>query len=1120
MITFDHNNSVEAPSAFLDAVYTDLNFVDGSLLSVADSLQSGSVDPITWTEKGDWLSLAKKIGAEKIFFVKNDPVIVFYSAPNNDAGTLLNIFRRVWCMARPHYLFVAVPGELKVYSLNNHPARTISEWENIEPLAVVKRIADVSSDLYQYHRDRVESGQVFKNRKLDQLDQRADKRLILDLKVVRHNLLAVDRNVRQRHIHALIGRSIFVRYLEDRGILIPDYFRKVAKNQNHPKWRPDWLQILETADSRILLSNAQDSLYTRVLRDKDFTYALFNQLAEHFNGDMFPRDSGEENAVTQDHLNLLRGFLLGHTDVHQHSLFLWAYDFQIVPIELISSIYEEFYHKASATDKGTHYTPSVLVEYVLSQLLTLERLATMPRILDFACGSAIFLVQAFRRIVRYRERLSQKPLNAIDLRQILREQITGIEINEEAIHVAAFSLYLALLHYQEPKDILAQIEQANGEKPLPHLIYNSEHTEDTTHYQVLYQANVFSLLKSEREFVTSKLSQNMRFSGRTEFSKLLDSTETLPFSPHSFDIIVGNPPWGYLKQDEGTPELHLAQDQAKRWCYVFDWSIGDNELSQAFIARSTTLLKPDGECGLLVSTGVLLKRHEKSLKFRQRWLQENTAQKVVNFSHVRTVFFSGAIAPFCFIQYQPGEASSSHFVQYWSAKKTEPVENVQAVILSLLDLHQVRQRDLESNDWLWKIYWWGNHSDANLVKTLSVASNLGSLVESRNWIKGQGYTPGSIKLRGWLNDYQELPVEEMKRYGEVSGKVLQPVPIYVHRQGVRELFDGWRLLVKRGITQADGTNGRIEARIEDRSYCFRNSVHGIRLDNATDWERKVLIGILWSSLARYFFFMTTSSWGTWHHEIHLQDGLLNLPIRFPRNPRLLERIVDTVDELRDWDPTPLSMFDRNGVPAEQIREKRDLLEKRLDEAIFELYDLDTAERDLILDMCETGLEFFYRGGNSSVIKPLEQYPAAQGTIRDLHGERRKERGLDGYLYAFLESWNREIESIDGEFRWRIIRPLHAPMIAVVFTTQELHEELPLIEMNDETEWHQLLHRLSKNLRQPINSQIYIDGMVRAVTDTNIVIIKRNERKLWTRSLAREDAEATLLQAINMQETIN
>src|SRR5208283_5340045 len=53
------------------------------------------------------------------------------------------------------------------------------------------------------------------------------------------------------------------------------------------------------------------------------------------------------------------------------------------------------------------------------------------------------------------------------LRKILRDQIAGMDINEEAVRVAAFSLYLAFLHYQEPREI-------NNERRLPYLKWVSE----------------------------------------------------------------------------------------------------------------------------------------------------------------------------------------------------------------------------------------------------------------------------------------------------------------------------------------------------------------------------------------------------------------------------------------------------------------------------------------------------------------------------------------------------------------------------------------------------------------------------------------------------------------------
>jgi type I restriction-modification system DNA methylase subunit len=1113
-------NKLELPSNYelimgfrlLDEAYKALGYDNGRLLNAVSKPTPLSIEKDEWLEKGDWLALANKVGAEKIFFVKNDPVVVFQDfAKEPDESELLNTFRRAWCMARPQHLFVSRPGLLEVYSLNQPPPRRIEDWK---PLDVARTISEVSENLNIYRREQIESGHLYSDQRVGNIDDRADKRLIEDLKTVRKALL--DLNLKDRYAHSLIGRSIFIRYLEDRGVLTPAYFEERIAGKNSV-----WKAILkEEPEKPDLMLDLAKRRYDRVLRDKVFTYALFDQLAEDFNGDMFPRDKEEEAAVTQDHLNLLRGFLLGETTPQQPQLFFWAYDFEIVPIELISNIYEEFYHKTNEDDKGTHYTPSVLVDYVLSQILTNDRLATNPKILDPACGSGIFLVEAFRRIVRYHVQQQGYIPSHDQLHSILRDQITGVEINEEAVHVAAFSLYLALLHYQEPPDILAQIRPSEkGKKPLPHLIYSKETLLDSKHFNVLFHADTFGLMHAECNQLEKKLMAVKRFAGRSKVKSLHDSPAGLSLEPNSFDVIVGNPPWGFKKKKEASQEIEQAQQQAQKWCEAFGWSIGDKELSQAFIARSLSLLKNGGVCGLLVSAGVFLKHHSKSQRFRKRWLEATSINAIVNFTHVRQLYFSVAISPFVFVHYEAKMDEPQHRVRYWSAKKSSVVDNVQSVVLSLPDLHQVKQVDLINNETLWKVYWWGSHRDASLINTLNINTTLDQLAIEREWKSGRGfqglYSGSEIFPSDWLKSYKELPIECFHRYGVIRDSELVPVPDEVTRFGTRELYSGLRLLIKRGITQANGADGRIESRLDDKSFSFRNSVHAIRMDNAEEWERKALLGILWSSLARYYFFMTASSWGTWHHEIHLEE-IRNLPVRFPKRQELVTRIVRIVDELRGKEPVNEDLFSTDALTT---RNDISDLERQLDDAIFELYDLSDAEQDLILDTCTLGLDFFYNDTKSAATQKIDSFPEnLQGLVGDIPERRESQKGLEGYLHAFLQTWNRELEP-DGEFFWRVIRPVKIPMIACVFTTKEKGIPLPDISVTDDDEWTAVLDRCGKTLLQPVSRNVYVDGMVRAVSDTDIIIIKRDERRLWTRSLAREDAEATLLQAIRLQENV-
>lgn len=1109
---------VEPARAFLDEAYASLDYKNGVLLNATVKPDTASTEASEWLEKGDWLALANRIGAQKVFFVNNDPVIVFHEYANvPTANELLTTFQRAWCMARPPCLFVAQPGELKAYDLNQSPPRHVEDWH---PLDAVRRVADVAVQFHRYRRDQVESGKLFEDARFGTIDERADRRLIHDLKTVRKELL--DTGLQPRHVHALIGRSIFIRYLEDRDILTPEYFEAVAE-QN-----PEWQHCLQEEDEKPDFTQSHTNRrFHHVLRNKEFTYALFERLAEHFNGDMFPLDKDvvdrqgrELDEVQQElHLTPLRRFLLGDLNTQQSVLFFWAYDFSVIPIELISSIYEEFYHESQSDDKGTYYTPIALVDYALSQVLPESRLAENPKILDPACGSGVFLVESFRRIVRYKMRQLGRKLQPDELRLIIRDHLTGIEINEDAARVASFSLYLALLHYQEPPDILATPK-------LPHLLYVNGAQRDNDYYQCIINANTFSLMLEERKVFERKLDAIASCHRCEEAQDLYESLDALPLEPHSFDLIVGNPPWGFDRATSA--ETKAAQEQAEKWCIASDWSIGDREFAQAFIARTFTLLKPQGHCGLLVSTGVFFKDQNKSKLFRQRWLAECTLHAVINFAHVRRSFFN-ANSPFAFVHYQTYPASDDHRLLYWSAKRTIAAANkhVQAVILDHADMRRIQQTQVQVNDYLWKILWWGNHRDAALVNTIRFNPTLSHIATQRRWPKpGRGFqgplysqsTRDPNRESDWLSKYKELPIGKFQRYGHIIESNLTAVPPKVQFRGDKSIYEGWRLLVKRGISQANGKNGQIIARLENVPYCVRNSVHGWNMDGASNWERKVLTGILWSSLARYYFFLTASSWGLWHDEIQ-QEDVANLPIRFPDSPHLRNRIANIVSKLQEsrelGELPPLFALLENGAGLEQ----RTKLEDQLDEAIFDLYKLDETERDLIRDMCQYGLEFFYRRVGNNSIEAIRDGRPLHGRITSLSANRKRETGLEGYLYAFLETWNHELVRQNGEFVWHVVQPTNNPMLAVQFEVINKDERTPRITSLGDEAWSDILKRCEAVLGVPVSQRVYIDGLIRVVTDTSIIIIRRNERRLWTRSSAREDAEATLLQAMYLQKAV-
>jgi len=1079
------------PRALLEAAYKELGFAEGSLLLASEKPESAELE--VWIEKGDWLALAKEVGAEKVFFVGQYPVVVFAQATGLDSEALRRLYNRIWCMARPQLLFLARRGELGVYDLARPPAKPNEELASCDRLLdTATTVREVQAKLASYHREKIETGFLFGEKYFGDGQGRADRSLIRDLKAVRQSLMDIEPLPGQKrpslhHLHSLIGRAIFIRYLEDREVLTREYFEGVASR------RHSWAKLLaEPLPRRCIEPEMEKLCFLRVLRDKDFTYALFDQLAEDFNGDTFPVDDEERARVHAHHLQRLLGFLVGEPS-DQQLLFFFAYRFDIIPIELISSIYEEFYgeRKGKEQNQASHYTPAPLVEFVLSQTLTPDVLAQEPppRVMDASCGSGIFLVESFRRMVRHKvAEQGGRRLTRTQLRKILRQQIAGMDINEEAVRVAAFSLYLAFLHYQKPREI-------NEERRLPYLKWvPAEEREEqlkrrpnAEFYDVLLHENAFKPISGG---CPADVAQ--RFGGGCA------------------DVVVGNPPWGYPKPED--EEGHKALAVTLAWCDPTKGRpIGDQELSQAFIHLSLALLRDGGRAGLLVSSGVLFKHHDNTREFRRVWLAASRLRQVVNFAHVRQVYFTGptrevkGIAPFISVVFEKAhlDCDTDHRFEYWSAKRVAMVESTQAVVLSKGDMHWLLQRDCRGCDKLWKIYWWGGHRDEALIRAVEQFPELMQLprgLPGTDIILGEGFKKANKRgPSDWLRDYQELPVRCLRRYGPFSLKDLRDVPECVERLGVREVYEGHRLLVRRGIPKG----GELTIRFEMHSLSFRNSVIGVRLIGFEPWQEKTLLGILWSSLVRYYLFLTAGSWGMWHDELHV-GAIESLPICLPRDASQCQRIVHIVEDLERLDVQPDGL-ELVGVAA---RRRLPQLERELDDAVFDLYALNESERTLVREMCSLGLDFFYRNHESPAAKPVASLPRSWGTCADV---AQADSGLSVYLEAFLQVWNTELEP-DGELAWRVLSPPSgAPLLAVSFATRFKKEPVTAPSDTDTEAWANVLEKLEKDTRIPAGSSaIFIDTFFRVIGEREMLFIKRNEARFWTRTAAREDAEAAMV----------
>jgi type I restriction-modification system DNA methylase subunit len=1046
---------------FIKKVYNELEFETGA---GCYQLDDSTLQPDL--AQTSWFKQARELNAQAIFFVHDYPTVLFFQLDTDLAADteaiedkIRELHLKVWNTSRVPLFFVALPGELRVYSAYQTPVRSREKWRTekrwLESVKTTTQVAEAVEALREFSRPAIESGHLFrKMNKVFDRENRVDQWLLKNLRALRKELEAL-QGAKREYIHALIGRSIFIRYLEDRKILVEDYFADQTIN-NGGKYH----------------------CYTDVLMSKKDTYNLFYKLRKDFNGDLFPLSGEEEREIKAAHLSKLRDFLLGQRIGDQPDLFFWAYQFDIIPIELISNIYEEFYHEHNGgEDKGTHYTPTPLVDFVLSQCLTTERLDAGARVLDPACGSGIFLVEAFKRIVIHEcRRHGVSHLSKGELTKLLTERIVGFDVNKSAVQVAAFSLYLAFLEFQKPPDI-------RKHKQLPKLVYNPSQSDSG---KSLFHVNAFYLTPTEQAELKKRLEQKERYAGRADDERM-SRLPVLPLKDFQFDVIVGNPPWGA----DNSSDNRLAD----KWCRAFQYPVGDRELSQCFVWRAQRLLKPNGEIGLLVSTGVLFKYEDNSKAFRQVWLKQNRIRAIYNFAHVRHVFFrkqkSEAIAPFAVVFFSPARSKEilQNKISYVSIKQSAFVERLQAVIIDTTDLHKAGQSDFLMNDWLWKTYMWGNLSDVELIEELkSCYPLLQNFVKESDSGRGFGDMRGKHSTRE-LEVGFELPTDSFKRNAPFAELIIPFQHRKIRRLGNLNLYKGSRIIVKRGVSRGGPKLGEFQARLTNETFAFTDDFIGFRVDNLNEAQKMVLLGILLSSLAKYYHFLTCSMWGFWHFKVHTEEHL-NLPIHFPEAQSLQNRIIAAVDQIIAKSNTP-TLFDPNNPGWRKLQDT-------LDDAIFDLYDLSETQRDLVRDLCQVTLEFFYDGIDAQAVKPPEM------------------GWLENYRDAFMEVWHERLALRGKELETQIYAPHRGFLVGMSFELKDLGTAVTHGPITDDSEWQRWFRHLSKSLRKEYSTGIYIDSIVKELSNSSMFIIKRAERRFWTKSQARQDAQELLTEVFKLE----
>ncbi len=698
----------------------------------------------------------------------------------------------------------------------------------------------------------METGQFWREEPRVHRRNAVDRRLLAHLRWLQDEL--IEDGLPILEAQGLIGRSIFTKYLIDRGIFTE---RRLKSGYGQPS-------------------------FEYILRDSAATEALFAWLRDTFNGDMFPPN--DKSVPAAKHLRRVSRFLEGETPRGQKSFF--PYRFDVIPVELISAIYEQFVHSRENPDEstsdeqtsstGVHYTPVSVVSLILDEIM--QGLTGKETVLDITCGSGIFLVEALRRLVQIKA--GGRPPSRSMIRETLYEQIYGIDISEPAVRVAAFSLVLAALELDpDPspsRSLRFKVLQGNS----------------------LFVGNAYDI---EATDAGAKLAPKGGL--------------------RKFDVVVGNPPWGRDTSHQGlsTPQMKGAT------------SLRYLERARAFAHERTRF-------GMVLSATAFFSRDASRLSAVQDLVEALSPLTLVNLSRLSAWLFDTASMPAIVLmaRYRNQPAKEIELVQAeWSPS------GAQSRVIETLpgDVASLPVKSWRRNPSLLKAALYGKLHDQLLLDTPRLElRSLGDALAKINVNFSEGLILGSKKrdaghLQGLRKLAGLLPFK-VQTAGEFEDAEAE-------RPRERATYEAPLLLVQEFMRQIGG-GGRAIAAVARSDVLFTNTFIGASFCQNDADLALLLAGILGSAFASWYFAMAASEIGIWKRRLLPADvGSIPVPdLSTTIESQSGKRVVAVVKslELR----SPEDRLPRDGGLHE--KDWRDL-----DEAVFDLYRLTPSDRLVVND---------------------------------------------------------------------------------------------------------------------------------------------------------------------------
>ena len=688
-----------------------------------------------------YLNEVKKLNVDAVLFrrfyndndtvpYRSEPSVCIFQKDDNffNSQQHIKLHAALWSAAKNEVYIIISPTRIDIIN-SRRPAELVDKCElSIENLILASGevIEDINSQLF--------SASVFGNGSFweqSEFENKLDERnspyiFLLDYLMTVRKIFLTNNSIplSAETIDKLLVTCILIKFLEE----IKDDKGK---------------HTLRSLYSKYNVENFAEII------DKGFIIQILNDLTNEFNGKIFDKFSdNEKTTIEKTNLSLLANFLKANIDIKSGQLFLWEqYSFKHLPAEIISAIYENFIQaealrKTGDNEKGVVYTPIHLVNLLIDEVMPLNKphmfLSEKFKVLDPSCGSGVFLVAAYKRLLQWWA-INNSTNNIITYpdskkaQKILEDNIYGVDVKNTATFVTVFGLTTALLDKLTPQEIWNNLE-----------------------FKDLNQINI----------------QNRNF-----FEWAIKAKENLM----PFDLVIGNPPFNV---ETGKNKSEVINSSLLRQLDFKHKVIPNNNFALHFFEASMVLAKK--VCLIIPSTVLLYNRPAQI--YRNKLFTNYTVEKIYDFTHLREVLFTKKNNQAYENQKKMGRTpvvalivnnipSDFRSIEHIVVKRTTAVEKKLRFEIDYYDKHQVMWDWAidENKSFIWKTNLLGGGRLFHLIYRLSLLPNLKDFISIKKdnnseWIYSSGYKIGGKSTKKTPANFLHLKttIDTKKKFDKVT----------------------------------------------------------------------------------------------------------------------------------------------------------------------------------------------------------------------------------------------------------------------------------------------------------------------------------------------------------------